>query len=197
MKRSAQLVSEYTETPIAHVRGHDISRNEMRQRMKIKALQPDARTVEKHFGRYRKKVKDPITGRPVEVFRVPFEEKKAKGVFNEMYAPVYRAKAQMAAERPMPNFDVARDATGGLRYLQAGQAPQPGWKPRVTYARARVERGDGGMLWRQLGGDWMPLGVHCLGTPISGSARVPRRGVQYSPDGLPHVWRRNLGWSPL
>lgn len=201
MKRSAQVVSEYTETPLAHVQGHDISPGEMSRRLKIKAMQPNRQTVEKHFGRYRKKVRDPITGMMTEVLRVPLRDEQGRrttagNTFREMYAPVYQAKAQMVAERPMPNFDVARDAAGGLRYLRAGQKPRPGWKPRVTYARALVERGEGGMLWRRLGGDWMPLGVHCLGTPISGSARVDRRGIQYSPDGLPYVCRRGK-WGPL
>lgn len=201
MKRTAQVVSEYTETPLSHVQGHDVSPGEMRQRMKIKALQPDARTVEKHFGRYRKRVRDPITGGTTEVLRVPLREgdnrTRAGNIFREMYEPLYKARGEISANRPMPTFDVARDAAGGLRYLREGQQPQPGWKPRVTYARARVERGDGGMLWRQVGGEWMPLGVHCLGTPIKGSARIPRRGIQYSPDGVPYVWRRADGWTPL
>jgi hypothetical protein len=96
---------------------------------------------------------------------------------------------------------VLRDDNGGVRYVDAaladGAARRNGWSHVWRAHGASVERGVDGMLWRSLGGAWMPTGRWCLGTPLSVKSRPPQgkrdgsiktAGVQRDPDGEPWRW---------
>jgi hypothetical protein len=86
-----------------------------------------------------------------------------------------------------------RDRDGQVSYMEPALADATAdstgrrhvWKTRGN----PVERGAEGMLWKLVGGEWWPLGVRCLGTPLRGSARVPRGAIQHDPSGLPWAWR--------
>lgn len=84
-----------------------------------------------------------------------------------------------------------KDKDGAVRFVEPALADQAarrnGWTHSWRARGNRVERGFDGMLYRCASGTWEALGVHCLGTPLRGSALVPRRGIQHDPDG--HPWR--------
>lgn len=63
-------------------------------------------------------------------------------------------------------------------------------KANVRWSGMRVERGVGGMLFREeRRGVWTPTGRKCLGTPLDGSDPFDLEPVQYSPTG--EVWLRD------
>lgn len=115
----------------------------------------------------------------------------------ERMRPFMRADTERQAKlQKQQQIETMKDRDGQMRLVPAGLTDQAarrnGWS-HVWRARGnRVETGAGGMLFRLLrcdGGGWEPLGVHCLGTPLrGGSATVPRRGIQYDPDGNPWRW---------
>lgn len=86
------------------------------------------------------------------------------------------------------------DQEGKVQFVPEAQADataeRNGWKHRWKPGGCEVERGwcehGKAMLWRWVG-EWLPTGVSCLGTPISGTARVARVGLQYDPGSEP--WR--------
>lgn len=114
--------------------------------------------------------------------------------------PFMRADVERHAKLEAAKERVAlKDKDGQVRLVDPGLADQAARRNGWTHsfrARGNVEAGVGGMLWRRcVGGDWEPLGVTCLGTPICGKAEVPRRGTQQDPDGNPwryvaREWRR-------
>lgn len=111
----------------------------------------------------------------------------------ERMRPFMKADAERQA-RLQKQHETAtmRDAQGEVRLVPAGLTDQAarrnGWS-HVWRARGnRVETGAGGMLFRWSAGAWEPMGVRCLGTPLRGSAAVPRSGYQRDPDGNPWRW---------
>ena len=84
-----------------------------------------------------------------------------------------------------------RDRNGAVCFVDPERADDAarrnGWAHVWSARGVRVAAGPDGMLFR-LTKDWEPLGVRCLGTPLHGSALVPRRGVQHDPDGNPWRW---------
>lgn len=111
----------------------------------------------------------------------------------EMMRPFSKADTDRhsALEQKKPRVAL-KSRDGAIQFVEPALADrtarQNGWT-HVWRARGnRVERGPDSMLFRCVGGEWEALGVHCLGTPLWGSATVPRRGVQHDPDGRPWRW---------
>lgn len=111
----------------------------------------------------------------------------------QMMTPFSKADTErhLKMQRTKPRATL-RDHKGQLCQVDESMADQTArankwhhhWRPRGN----RVEFGPDGMLFRCVGGDWEPLGVRCLGTPLRGKALVPRRGIQHDPDGDPWRW---------
>lgn len=87
------------------------------------------------------------------------------------------------------------DGNGRKQYVEAGMADavarKNGWRSAWKPGGNLVERGSRMMLFRWIAGDWYPLGVRCLGTPLSGAARLPRTGLYRDPS--EGVWRWKAG----
>ena len=116
----------------------------------------------------------------------------------EAMAPFNRAELERQARLQHALPKVRLKGHGGFQYVDPDQADavarRNGWRhERMPGRRCQVERGPQDMLFqRRLGSrDWAPLGVRCLGTPLRGTRKVSRRGVQFDPDGRP--WRFMAG----
>lgn len=118
----------------------------------------------------------------------------------EMMRPHSEAATALAIRRAQSQDKAAlRDKDGGIRLMAPAVADAAArrngwhhhWRPRGN----PVEQGPEGALFSWRGGEWVCLGVRCMGTPLKGSRNVPRRGIQHDPDGNPHRfiagdWRR-------
>ncbi|MGQ0721020.1 MAG: hypothetical protein ACT4PE_05530 [Candidatus Eiseniibacteriota bacterium] len=124
----------------------------------------------------------------------PFLKREEQRELNNELRPFMSAESERARNLASrrPKGVVLRDKDGGRRIIHPALADsvarKNGWRSGERPRGNRVERGEGGMLWRMVAGAWMPLGVRCLGRPLKGSARIPRRGIQYDPDGRPWRW---------
>lgn len=118
----------------------------------------------------------------------------------EMLRPFQRADIERTARDQAKREKVnLRDANGALHAIDAPLADaiarQRGWTHARRSKRHRVERGVDGMLWQLDRVGWRPLGVRCLGTPISGKRTISKIGIQRDPSGNP--WRWIAGeWRP-
>jgi hypothetical protein len=120
--------------------------------------------------------------------------------FGERLLPFQRADTERQSRLQSKVEKVRlKDQNGNTHYLDAalaGVGCPEGWSHSWRPRGATVERGVTGMLWRRAPKGWEPLGVRCLGVPLSGRATVSPRGIQRDPDGNP--WRHVMGkWRAL
>lgn len=84
------------------------------------------------------------------------------------------------------------DQGGSVHYVDPFQASSTaernGWRPAWRAGGAIVERGTRDMLFRWIAGGWYPLGVRCLGTPLTGKAALSKKGLYHDPSGGSWRW---------
>jgi hypothetical protein len=178
--------------------GIDLSRAELRSRVKVRKLAPDRAELNRMFPGCEHVEKNERTGRSEWVIDVTTHERNGtmtrhgKKLASEM-APFMKAKTEqgrsLASRLPAPV--ALKDDSGIRRYVQPHLVDEAvrrnGWRSGESWRGGhRVERGSPDMLYRLIHGEWEPLGVTCLSRPFVGSS-VNARGLQYDPDG--HPWR--------
>jgi len=187
----------------AALSGQDIQRivetteSQAKAMRKARKLAPTKDDIKREFPKgYYEKLDEHgkrVWGAKVRTFDENGHKTREGAALEAMMNPFMKAEAERGRARPKP-FETTRmrDRDGGLRevpvHLAETAALKNGWSGVMRPQGNRVERGAGGMLWRLIHGEWMPLGVTCLGTPLfGGDPNVPVRGLQYDPDGAP--WR--------
>lgn len=124
----------------------------------------------------------------------PYLSRAEQRELNGSLSPFMRAEGERCANimAREPKQVPLRDAAGVRRWAPPHTADAVaranGWKSGDRPRGNPVLAGEGEMLWKLLAGEWHPLGVRCLGTPLSGRRTVSRRSIQRDPDGKPWRW---------
>lgn len=132
--------------------------------------------------------------------RVPKVKRSKREVsaadLGDMIRPATERHRIKAATDMEKRGDVRLVSDNGYEYVPKETADivaeKNGWHSDWSGGRATsvLHRGPDGMLFRHCKAGWEPLGVRCLGTPLTGSANVSRREIQRDPDGNPWKWSR-------
>ena len=119
--------------------------------------------------------------------------REASGV-KELMSPFQKADVERhsALESTTPR-ERLRDGNGNIQYVEPHlvktTVQRAGWHAHIKVGGSvKIERGDGGMLWRSIQGKWEPTGKLQLGIDGKECAKI---GVQYDPDGNPWRWVRD------
>jgi hypothetical protein len=183
------------------------TRDDLKAGIRARKQAPDADHYRRHYPDSYSEFVNPKTGRTEWKCNVQTRDENgnltAKGrSFIEDLKPFMAAESErgQSIKSRMPKPVPLRTQEGDIRHIHPMLADDAaranGWRsgsrPR---GRPVMEGQSGGMLWKLLDSRWHPLGRRCLGTPLSGSPFVSKRGIQYDPSGRP--WRWVAGeWRP-
>jgi hypothetical protein len=94
--------------------------------------------------------------------------------------------------------EALRDGNGAVHFIDPSLAKSAAernrWSPVRNVGGSSCGWGIEGMAFRWEGTQWYPLGVRCLGTPLTGRRELPKKGLYHDPDGFPWRWHGGEWW---